>query len=709
MEELKYSIEDYTLAELLGTQNFINKESAILELVKNAFDSNSSLLNIVFTNDAITISDIGIGMNSSDIKLHWMHVGKSNKGYRLPDDNNNTSRILAGEKGIGRFALARLGNDISIFSKKNNSEAILWKTDWHKSTLETTTILKKTGTKIIIEKLRDKWTKTSIENLRAYLDKTYNDTAMKIFIKYNDSNIEIKPIFSNAKMGKNYASRINLAYSNKNHKLKCSIISDEFKDIAKFYTGGININTSTKTINIYDIFKHSDLDTDDEDLQNLLTELGSFSAELYFGIDRSTKNEVERFLYKRSELQEKYKTGIILYRNSFSLASYEGKRDWLELGKRSRKSPAAATHPTGSWRVRENQLSGKVVIDKQNNKNLRDLSNRQGLEENKYYELFIAILQKGLEEFESYRQSIIRKINKKNKPQKEDENLFEKIVTGKINLNSLDEESQKKLLTELQSLQKTLKGTEETEKRYKYDVRILNVLATVGLKAASLAHEMRNDKNAIESNYEFIREALLEYKIWDMLNDEDHTQYGYQNVPALLLRNKEINRKIIIFMNTMLNEIEKKKFFAEKYNIYELLNKLSAKWKKDYSWINTEIQIDKTDTYTLSEDVIDVIFDNLILNSIQQNDNLSSLNIKISAIVENDYLIFTYKDNGRGLHKKYLHDTFKILEVHETTRKNGHGLGMWIVNNTIEMCNGKITDIAGEKGFQITFCIKGDL
>ena len=70
------------------------------------------------------------------------------------------------------------------------------------------------------------------------------------------------------------------------------------------------------------------------------------------------------------ELQEKYKTGIILYRNSFSLASYEGKRDWLELGKRSRKSPAAATHPTGSWRVRENQISGKVVIDKQNNKNL---------------------------------------------------------------------------------------------------------------------------------------------------------------------------------------------------------------------------------------------------------------------------------------------------------------------------------------------------
>ena len=36
MEELKYIIEDSTIAELLGVQNFTNKESAILELVKNA-------------------------------------------------------------------------------------------------------------------------------------------------------------------------------------------------------------------------------------------------------------------------------------------------------------------------------------------------------------------------------------------------------------------------------------------------------------------------------------------------------------------------------------------------------------------------------------------------------------------------------------------------------------------------------------------------
>ena len=39
MEKLKYIIEDSTIAEVLGVQNFTNEESAILELVKNAYDA----------------------------------------------------------------------------------------------------------------------------------------------------------------------------------------------------------------------------------------------------------------------------------------------------------------------------------------------------------------------------------------------------------------------------------------------------------------------------------------------------------------------------------------------------------------------------------------------------------------------------------------------------------------------------------------------
>ena len=41
MQKLEYIIEDSTIAEVLGVQNFSNEESAILELVKNAYHAQS--------------------------------------------------------------------------------------------------------------------------------------------------------------------------------------------------------------------------------------------------------------------------------------------------------------------------------------------------------------------------------------------------------------------------------------------------------------------------------------------------------------------------------------------------------------------------------------------------------------------------------------------------------------------------------------------
>ena len=58
------------------------------------------------------------------------------------------------------------------------------------------------------------------------------------------------------------------------------------------------------------------------------------------------------------------------------------------------EDPASSFGPAGSWRVRENQISGKVIIDKKENKGLSDLMNRQGLVENDIYKVFIAITTK---------------------------------------------------------------------------------------------------------------------------------------------------------------------------------------------------------------------------------------------------------------------------------------------------------------------------
>lgn len=47
MEKLQYVIEDKTIAELLGVQNFSTDESAILELVKNAYDARASFVKLI--------------------------------------------------------------------------------------------------------------------------------------------------------------------------------------------------------------------------------------------------------------------------------------------------------------------------------------------------------------------------------------------------------------------------------------------------------------------------------------------------------------------------------------------------------------------------------------------------------------------------------------------------------------------------------------
>ena len=162
MENLKYIIEDSTIAELLGVQNFSTDEAAVLELVKNAYDANALNITLEFVDKALKITDDGNGMDLNDIKTHWMHIGKSNKGYNFIDSNNNV-RVQAGSKGVGRFALARLGEDIELYSKKEQKDGVIWKTDWNKSTLDIDYNVKNKGTCILIKNLRERWTISRIK------------------------------------------------------------------------------------------------------------------------------------------------------------------------------------------------------------------------------------------------------------------------------------------------------------------------------------------------------------------------------------------------------------------------------------------------------------------------------------------------------------------------------------------------------------------
>lgn len=712
MEKLEYIIEDSTIAEMLGVQNFTNEESAVLELIKNAYDAQSSDVIIIISKDYIIIEDNGIGMNRKIILKTWMRVGKSDKQYIVGE--GDTERVLAGSKGVGRFAIARLGAKASVYTKMKDQEAVLWKTDWNTNTLQAYDEKKENGTKIFIENLRDNWTASRVRNLREFLSRTYNDDKMKIQVEYKKDRKNVTRYFGDIQLGGNCVSVIRLHYVADFQKLVCDIESDEFKDSAKELCPDIDLKKQKIELNISEELENMKNDlsegASDEEWKDLLINVGDFSAELYFSLKNPSTIDAEKYLYKHRILNERYESGVVLYRNAFSISSYEGKKDWLEFGRRSRKSPAAASHPTGTWRVRENQMSGKVIIDKKENSELVDLMNRQGLVENDFYKLFIEIIIAGINCFERYRQGIIRCIAKENEIKVNNyPRVIDSIIKNPAKLTDLSSEETKKFLKELEQLERENKESkrqiDETEKRYKYDIRLLNMLATSGLKATSIAHEMHNDRNSIDENVRYIIDALKRYEIWDIVNDVENRKYMHRDIPALLQKNQRINRKIITFMDVMLSESEKEQFMPDLINVDELMRSIKIIWEKDYSWIDIKLDIEEGLEYRSAEDIFRVIFDNLILNSIQQNDSQNILEIFISAKKEGKLIYLEYSDTGKGLSAKYKHDPMRILEVHETTRKNGHGIGMWIVNNTIINTGGEIKNISGTNGFKIIFML----
>ncbi|HEM2666739.1 TPA: ATP-binding protein [Streptococcus suis] len=735
-ETLKYVVEDRVLAEVLGRNNFSTKESAVLELVKNAYDAGAEKLSISFNKSEsngklfIEIADDGTGMNADDIKNAWMHVGKSTREYV----DSKTGRVFAGSKGIGRFALARLGEKIELFSKKDGNFSIKWSTDWEKSSLESIELSDaKSGTIIRIYDLRDKWSSRNIIPLKVYLSKVYNDDKMEVILNYQAGGVDVtdrtKNIWINPKIGENFVDSIKIDYDSNSQTLNVKLVLDEFKSSVKEIVGlspkGTEVSLNIASELKKDIIKllkedEEEKEVSEEDIEAILTELGDFSGMLYFSLVSVTDKDFEKFEYKYQNLSDRYSYGVILYRNSFSIDSFEGRRDWLKLSQRAAASPAAASHVSGSWRVRHNQLSGYISIDKQKNNHIEDISNRQGVVENIYFNILVEIIHVALKEFESYRQNIIRQISRYKdrliertiiEAQKEStaEDIVRSTIENPEKISELTkddfEKIQEKINTQKQALDDLGEDRKRIEENYRYEVQLLNVLATLQLKVSSLSHEVQNNRNSLAANPTKIEEALKRKYGWGELLLEKPSS---RNIPKLIDGLSNDLEKVLDLADTIIDETKKDNFAVKEFELEELLDLIVNKWKQQYNWVKFIVRVNHDEKIKISYDLLMVIMDNLILNSVQINESTGDLSITIELNYSDGELRLVYFDNGVGLDAKYKDNPGKILNVHETTREDGHGLGMWIVSNTIYKLGGEIEINPKFKGFYLQASIKID-
>ncbi len=126
----KLQIKPYArLLTMLGDQLIKNELIALIELIKNSYDADASWVKVSFIGFAedysltptskIIIEDDGCGMNAEILRKHWLNPATPDKLKRKKTDPKTPKgRVLQGEKGIGRFAIFKLGKKISITTRR---------------------------------------------------------------------------------------------------------------------------------------------------------------------------------------------------------------------------------------------------------------------------------------------------------------------------------------------------------------------------------------------------------------------------------------------------------------------------------------------------------------------------------------------------------------------------------------------------------------
>ena len=175
---------DAGLISRLGRELVSRKETALAELVKNAYDADSTSVDMVFE-DAdlpggnLEISDNGTGMTRESLIEGFMRL--SSMAKVLEPISPQFERQRAGRKGIGRFAVQRLGQRVVITTQTYSSSlALRIAIDWDRfeggkdlsnvaSQVEQVEKKCEEGTTLLIEGLRDGWTDAAVNRAYRYV------------------------------------------------------------------------------------------------------------------------------------------------------------------------------------------------------------------------------------------------------------------------------------------------------------------------------------------------------------------------------------------------------------------------------------------------------------------------------------------------------------------------------------------------------------
>lgn len=699
----------------IGRELIQDHAAAIIELVKNAYDADSPIVDILIKKNnaekkySVLITDTGHGMSRDDVLKKWLVPSTDDKLKRKESSNG---RIMQGRKGVGRYAVALLGDLLNIQTVTKEGEctqvSLRW-SDFEKATYldqvdvevdtKTDTTLKN-GTTIEIvgdESFYKEWNDKQVSKLIFELKKLIVPLDMskqKVGNKNQKFNIylevesdlalevirraEIKPypivdhfdyrIFGSV----NADGSAELTYScQKAENIKDDPINFQFK-VEKFIDNRTFLVAAPLRCGelIFDIRVY---DRDPDSLEALIKR-GNFIKNS-IGDESNKKNQTFTKTDTKKLLDEY--NGLGVFRNGFRLRPMgDPGYDWLLLDSRRVQNP--------SLRIGINQVIGYVKIQSEEHSNLIEKSARDGLKDNLAYLDLISVTQQVIAELETRRFNY-RKINGLSRPALKIEQEFEKLFTFddlKFDIKkSLDDEGVSVETSEkiLHSIDKKSEIQNKAVEEIRKAVSVYQTQAMLGKIINQILHEGRRPlgyfKNEIP-NFEFFLQEYLETKSPDDLAEVESIVQGTVK-----------NAKDFVELFDKISPLAAAKRGNKKHEkIYDCIQDSIKLFTGKISSLNISIKInvDKEATMLSWRQDIGIIFSNLIENSIYWLENHDgSRCITIELNYENSKPVINYYDNGPGIDSASI-ASGSIFEPGYTKKVNGTGLGLSIAGEAAE-------------------------
>lgn len=456
--------------------------------------------------------------------------------------------------------------------------------------------------------------------------------------------------------------------------------------------------------------------------------VGPFEAELYFVKSKNSSNEIIKRVKvrKRGELLKKF-SGVKLYRDKFKVRPYgDEDNDWLELAKRQAESPGGVGSDSGSWKVLSYQLVGQVKIGRQENPALYDMANREGLTQNDEYYILVNLLKSSISIFEMDRSAFYKEYTKWCKSIEgtfgKDANIRADVqkkyedaeysspqndtANGQVD-DKLEENSGDSSKYSENEYEDTIYKLMQEKREILNASQILQVLSSNGLILNTFFHEFKGIQSQFGS-----RAPQLKHRLAYM--ERHNTFYpGFVYDPYIILdKLEETDEMLNTWLKVALEGAEK-----EKLNIFELplgmeviniLNRWSGVLKsKDIDWqvnMNTEEQY----LYEISRSDLYIILNNFLLNSVYflEKEHNPQRKIVITLAEEKEDYYLNLWNNGPELAPEYKDFPDKIFQLGISSKKDGTGIGLWIMKETVERYNGTIQVSESENGFGLDIYFK---